>query len=145
VKVGDSAVEVQRKLGPPKRQDATLFDQNCNGQHEIYQYAPRTPGSLAQTIYLCNDRVVDIKHDPFASAAAPNGTGESVKTGDTRVEVETKLGPPKSKDRTYSGQNCSGRQDVYYYPAPSQGRLAQTIIFCDNRVVDIQSTLLSGR
>lgn len=51
-----------------------------------------------------------------------------MKVGDTRREVEQKLGPPKSDDTTYFDQNCKGLQDTYRYPARSQGDLAQTCL-----------------
>jgi hypothetical protein len=36
---------------------------DCNGRQDVYQYAPRNRGDLAQTIFLCDNRVVDIKYD----------------------------------------------------------------------------------
>lgn len=74
----------------------------------------------------------------ITATAATAGTGESVRRGDTRIDVETKRGEPQRRDTTYFDYKCRGRQDIYRYPAQNAGDLAQTIYLCDNRVVDIQ-------
>lgn len=71
-------------------------------------------------------------------AAANTGSGEAVRRGDSRTEVETKRGNPQSHDTTYYDNSCRGRLDVYRYAPRNPGDLAQTIYLCDNRVVDIR-------
>ncbi len=73
-----------------------------------------------------------------SAMAANSGTGQPVKRGDTRVDVESKRGEPARKDTTYFDGNCNGRQDVYRYAPREAGELGQTIYLCDNRVVDIK-------
>ena len=62
VRRGDPRTEVERKRGDPQGRDTTYFDNSCSGRQDVYRYAPRSPGDLAQIIYLCDNRVVDIKH-----------------------------------------------------------------------------------
>jgi hypothetical protein len=140
VKVGDTRRDVERKRGNPKNKDATYFDQNCNGLQDTYRYPARNQGDLAQTIYFCDDRVVDVKHDQVASETASNGTGEAVRVGDTRLDVERKRGLPQKPKKTSFDGDCNGRQDIYQYPPREDGDLAQTIYLCDNRVVNIKHT-----
>jgi len=72
------------------------------------------------------------------TTAAAAGTGESVRRGDTRIDVEKKRGEPQGRDTTYFDHKCRGRQDTYRYAPQLAGDLTQTIYLCDNRVVDIQ-------
>jgi hypothetical protein len=138
VKRGDTKLDVERKLGFARRQDTTFFDTKCTGLQEAYQYLPRAEGDLAQTVTLCDDRVVDIRYDSFNSETSRKGTGAPVRVGDTRLEVDKKRGQPQRATVELLNPRCDGRYDVYEYAPRTEGDPAETVLLCNNRVVAIK-------
>ena len=62
VRIGDTRLEVTKKRGRPRHAAVELLNPSCDGRYDVYEYAPRTEGDLAETVLICNNRVAAIKH-----------------------------------------------------------------------------------
>ena len=150
---GMSMAEVRANLGKPDTEDdPTLFHGNtqCRDgeQRDVWMYHG-SKGYLGQKITFCNSEVVqvasltaDSKH---AAPLGSNKTGHvggslTAQRGWSRTQVLERMGQPDSKKpMAFSGNHLcpAGRRvDTFVY-ASRGGNLGQTVIFCDDAVIDV--------
>ena len=154
VRVGMTTDEVLANLGrPDTKDDPTYFggSRSCRdgSMREVWMYKGKN-GNLGQKLTICSSTVVDIdtissgsKHNAGAGSNKFGQTGGSVtaQPGWSRMDVLERMGKPDTtKPMTFTGNNlCPGgaRVDTFVYNR-RDGNLGQTVIFCNDRVVDVQ-------